>query len=151
MSETYIHGVNTAHFLFTVDGIDVGWFKTVTGLEVTVETEDVLEGGQNSYTHKLPGRMTWPNVVFTRGITDSDNLLEWFNKSSGEKFAENENKLARSTASIALLSPAGERLRAWDIDGAFPVRWSGPSFAVDDNSAAAEELEITHHGFRTGR
>lgn len=151
MNETFLHGVNTAHFLFTVDGIDLGWFTSVTGLEVSIETQDIVEGGQNNYAHRLPGRMSWPNVVFTRGLTDSDNLLDWFNESSGEQFAANKNKLERSTASIALLSAAGDRLRSWDIDGAFPVRWSGPSFAADTNGAAAEELEITHHGFRTRR
>ena len=75
-------------------------------------------------------------------------MLKWLNKSSGEQFAASGNKLERSSAAITLMGPAGERIRAWDFDGAFPVKWTGPSFAVTSTDMAVEELEITHHGFR---
>ena len=65
----------------------------VSGLEVNVAVEEIDEGGENSYVHKLPGRMTWPNITLKRGITQSDSLLTWLNKSSGEQFAANGNKL----------------------------------------------------------
>lgn len=140
--------VTAATFLFEVDGVEIGRFMEVSGLQVTVETEDIQEGGQNSFVHKLPGRMTWPNVVLKRGVTQNDALLKWLNKSSGEQFASNGNKLERSTAAITLMGPGGERLRSWEFDGAFPVKWTGPNFAVASNDMAIEELELTHHGFR---
>ena len=140
--------ITSATFLFEVDGVEIGRFMEVRGLEVTVETEDLHEGGQNSFTHKLPGRMTWPNIVLKRGVTQNDTLLEWLNKSSGEQFAANGNKLQRSTAAVTLIGPSGTRLRSWEFDGAFPVKWTGPSFAVASSDMAVEELEITHHGFR---
>ena len=115
---------------------------------MSIEIEDIPEGGQNSYVHKLPGRMTWPNIVLKRGITKHDNLLTWFNKSSGEQFAANGNKLVRKTAAITLIDRTGKRLRAWEFTGAFPVKWTGPRFAAGSTDAAVEELEITHHGFR---
>lgn len=144
----YNSRVTAATFLFEVDGTEIGWFMEVTGLEVTVETQQVEEGGQNAFVHQLPGRMTWPNLRLKRGVTKNDTLLAWLNRSSGEQFAASGNKLARSTAALTLLGPDGKRLRAWEFDGAFPVKWTGPTFAVDSNDAAVEELEITHHGFR---
>ena len=42
----------------------------------------------------------------------------------------------------------GKRLRAWNFDGAFPIKWHGPSFAAGSTDMAVEELEIAHHGFR---
>ena len=140
--------VTSATFLFEVDGVEIGRFMEVRGLEVTVETEELHEGGQNSFTHRLPGRMTWPNIVLKRGVTQNDTLLEWLNKSSGEQFAANGNKLQRSTAAVTLIGPSGTRLRSWEFDGAFPVKWTGPNFAVASSDMAVEELEITHHGFR---
>ena len=140
--------VTSATFLFEVDGVEIGRFMEVRGLEVSVETEELHEGGQNSFTHRLPGRMTWPNIVLKRGVTQNDTLLEWLNKSSGEQFAANGNKLQRSTAAVTLIGPSGTRLRSWEFDGAFPVKWTGPSFAVASSDMAVEELEITHHGFR---
>jgi phage tail-like protein len=140
--------ITAATFLFEVDGVEIGRFMEISGLEVSVETEDVSEGGQNSFVHKLPGRMTWPNITLKRGITQGDSLLKWLNKSSGEQFAASGNKLERSSAAITLMGPGGQRIRAWDFDGAFPVKWTGPSFAVTSTDMAVEELEITHHGFR---
>ena len=120
----------------------------ISGLEVSVGVEEIQEGGENNYVHKLPGRMSWPNITLKRGITQNDALLAWLNKSSGEQFSANGNKLTRSTAAITLMGPAGQRLRSWEFDGAFPVKWKGPDFDVASSDMALEELEITHHGFR---
>lgn len=140
--------VTAATFLFEVDGVEIGRFMGISGLEVTVAVEEIEEGGENSYVHKLPGRMTWPNITLKRGITQNDALLTWLNKSSGEQFSASGNKLTRSTAAITLIGPAGQRLRAWEFDGAFPIKWKGPDFDVASSEMALEELEITHHGFR---
>ena len=140
--------VTAATFLFEVDGVEIGRFLGVSGLEVSVAVEELEEGGENSYVHKLPGRMTWPNITLKRGVTQSDGLLTWLNKSSGEQFAANGNKLGRTTAAITLLAPGGKRLRAWEFDGAFPIKWTGPSFAASSSDMANEQLEIAHHGFR---
>lgn len=140
--------VTSATFLFEVDGVEIGRFMEISGLEVSVETEEVQEGGQNSFVHKLPGRMTWPNITLKRGITQQNTLLEWLNKSSGEKFSSGGNKLKRTTAAITLTASDGTRLRAWEFDGVFPVKWTGPSFAVSSTDMAVEQLEVTHHGFR---
>ncbi len=140
--------VTAATFMFEVDGVEIGRFMDVGGLEVTVGVEEIEEGGENNYVHKLPGRMTWPNISLKRGITQNDSLLAWLNKSSGEQFAASGNKLTRSTAAITLLGPSGQRLRSWEFNGAFPVRWKGPEFAANSSDTAVEELEIAHHGFR---
>jgi phage tail-like protein len=139
-----------SRFLFEVDGVEIGIFKEVKGLEVTVPTEDIKEGGQNGYTHKVPGRMVWPNIVFRRGLTQSDNLFEWLSKSSGEGFAGNKNALKRSTGAITAISHTGVRLRSWKLIGVYPVRWKGPDFAVavENKTPLEEELEVTHNGFR---
>jgi phage tail-like protein len=92
--------------------------------------------------------MTWPNITLKRGVTQSDALLKWLNRSSGEQFAANGNRLERSSAAITLIASAGKRLRAWEFDGAFPIKWTGPSFASSSNEAADEQVEIAHHGFR---
>src|SRR5205814_2101195 len=97
----------TSTFLVEVDGASIGRFTEVQGLEITIDVQEIPEGGQNSFVHKVPGRMTWPNIVLKRGLTESDNLIAWLNKSSGEGFSGASNKLTRSTASIVLLSAGG--------------------------------------------
>ena len=149
MSDTGFYGesATTATFLVEVDGETVGRFTEVQGLEVNVEVEEIKEGGQNFFVHKVPGRFTWPNLVLKRGITESNNLIAWMDKASAGGFEAEGNKLKRNTLAVTLVSASGARLRSWNFEGAFPVKWTGPSFAASSDELPSEELEIAHHGF----
>ena len=116
----------SAWFVFAVDGEEIGSFTEVSGLELNVATEDVEEGGVNGYVHKMPGRMSWPNLTLKRGLTKSDNLLAWIESVSGDGLGRERNKISRRTASITLLTDDGRPLRRWDFVGVVPVRWSAP-------------------------
>lgn len=137
------------NFTFEVNGTAIGRFMEVSGLSAEIEVQTVTEGGQNEFEHQLPGRIKWQNLVLKRGITDNDALFEWFKVCSGEGFAGAGNRLRRRTGRLAILNPDGSIRRGWDFEGAFPVRWSGPSMAVTSSDVATEELEIAHHGIRT--
>jgi phage tail-like protein len=137
-------------FTFEVDGQQIGRFKEVHGLRAQIEVEVLAEGGQNQFAHKLPGRLTWPNIVMTRGLIASDDLFNWLMRCSGEGFEGNDRKLERTTAAITLIDYHLIPVKRWFLEGAFPVRWEGPSLAAGSSSAALEELEIAHHGFRAG-
>jgi phage tail-like protein len=137
----------TPMFLFEVDGVQIGVFQEVSGLELSVAVKEYEEGGENGFVHKFPGRSSWPNVVMKAGITNSDALFQWVSKSSGDGFAAAGNKITRCTGAITALGTDGTRLRSWDIQGAFPVRWSGPRFNAGSTEALQEELEIAHQGF----
>jgi phage tail-like protein len=139
----------TGQFKFSVEGVgEIGAFTEVSGLSVEVDVVEINEGGQNHYAHKVPGAMKWPNIVLKRGVTDSDNLFEWFAKTSGEGFAGEGSALARTQGQITLADSTGGSVRGWTFEGAFPVKWSGPTLTASANDAAVEELEIAHHGFR---
>ncbi|MGX7681849.1 phage tail protein [Jatrophihabitans sp. DSM 45814] len=138
-----------SRFLFEVDGVEIGVFREVSGLQVTVGIQEFNEGGQNGFAHKLPGRMTWPHLVFRRGVTESDALFDWLSKTSGEGFAGNNNKLTKSTGAVTAINSEGGRLRSWDFADVFPVRWKGPDFDSNSNAPLEEELEVAHHGFKS--
>jgi len=139
----------SGHFLLEVDEVEIGVFSSCEGLQVDVQVEEYREGGQNGFVHKLPGRMSWPNITFRRGITNGDALFEWVNKVAGEGFSANKNALTRSTGAITLLSYDGQRLRTWRLNGIFPVRWTGPRLTASESAILEEELEIAHEGFQS--
>jgi phage tail-like protein len=138
-----------ASFLLEVDGVAIGAFRTVSGLELTVSVEEYAEGGSNGFAHRFPGRMQWPNLVFSRGLTDSDALFAWAGRTAGDGFQAAGGKLVRSTAAVTVLDHGGTRLRSYEVEGAFPVRWSGPRLCAGEATALTEELEVTHTGFRS--
>jgi phage tail-like protein len=137
----------SSNFVFEVDGVQIGAFKEVHGLELRVEIDTYEEGGENGFVHQLPGRMTWPNIVLKRGLIQTDALFDWVRKTSGDDFASGGNKLTRCTGAIVLMSSQNKRLRSYELRSAFPVRWVGPNLNVNEQRPLDEELEIAHHGF----
>lgn len=137
-----------SRFVLEVDGVEIGVFTEVSGLHFSVQVDEVVEGGQNQFVHRLPGRISWPNLVFRRGLTDSDALFGWVSKSAGDGFAANGNAVTRCTGAVTAVDSGGSRLRSWEFDDMLPVRWQGPQFSVSTNDPLTEELEVAHHGFR---
>lgn len=137
-----------ANFVFEVDGVEIGAFKEISGLQLTVSTHEYVEGGQNQYVQQFPGVIRWPHLVFKRGLVNTDALFTWVGKSSGEGFAANGNKVTRSTGAVTVLGNNGERLRSWQFEGVFAVAWSGPTLSADVADSLTETLEVAHNGFR---
>ena len=134
-------------FKLEIAGVEIGAFTEVSGLGVQIDVEEVPEGGLNGYTHKLLGRMKWPNLVFKRGVTNTNGLFEWLLKFSGEGLEDSGHKLTGSPGSIVVLNAKGDPIRTWTIEGAMPVKWTGPKLAASGRELAVEELEVCHRGF----
>jgi phage tail-like protein len=136
-------------FRLTVGSLEIGAFTEVSGLSVQLDVEELAEGGQNAYTHKFLGRMKWPNIVFKRGLTDTDVLFTWLLQHSGEGLTGKLNKVgAGEDGSITVLHANGKPARIWNLMGVRPVKWSGPRLAASSRDLAIEELEVCHRGFR---
>ena len=131
--------VGALRFLVKADDCTIGRFAHCHGLAAEYEIEEYAEGGQNAFVHKLRGRMRYPNLVLSRGITHETGLMDWFmqTKSAGQ----------RGNISVSLLGPDGSPVRKWGFEGAFPVRWEGPMLNARSHTAATETLEIAHRGF----
>lgn len=143
----YATNPTTATFVVEVDGRPLGQFREASGLSVTVEVEEVIEGGQNFHTHKLPGRFTFTNVTLRRGLTEDNGLIAWIDEVTAGGFEKKGKKLKRNTVAITLTTAAGKRLRTWTLQEAFPASWKGPDFSLANDDFLVEEVEIAHHGF----
>jgi len=56
----------------------------------------------------------------------------------------------RQTGEISALDPEGQAIVTWNLEGIYPVRWSGPSLDIGNNQVATETLELAHNGFLGG-
>jgi phage tail-like protein len=131
-----------AAFTVEVLGLTLGTFSAISGLEATVDVLEYREGGINDVVHRLPGAMTYPNIVLTNGVT-SPAVEEWFSKT--RLGAE------RHTMTVTFLDASGDAMRAWTFAEAFPIRWSGPTLSAGDTTIAGEELEVAHGGMKMER
>ena len=124
-------------FLAEVLGRTLGTFSAIRGLEAQVDILEYREGGINDVVHRLPGALTYPNLVLSNGLT-SRAIEEWF--------ALTRLGAERHTMTVTFLDAAGKAVRAWSFAEAFPVRWTGPTLGADSGAVAGEELEIAHGG-----
>ncbi|HEY2727542.1 MAG TPA: phage tail protein, partial [Parafilimonas sp.] len=80
------------HFKVEFNGVDGAntdteqRFQEVSGLSVEVETETLLEGGENRFEYKLPKRAKYPNLVLKRGLLTNTALLNWFKSAMNAYF-----------------------------------------------------------------
>ena len=131
----------TSHnFLVEVQGLLVGGFSRVSGLESSIQTKEYAEGGVNGYVHKIPGEVRYPNLVLTQGLTGIDTLYGWYADVA-------KGIVTRRNITIMLLDARRIPVTWWNVTGAIPVKWVGPSFdAGRDGEVAVESLELCHKG-----
>ena len=147
----YYEGPSSATFIVEIDGKILGEFREVQGIGGKVEIFEVIEGGENNFVHKLPGRFTFDDVTLKRGITMDNGLYNWFNEASGSRFEmgtwRGQSTLARQNVAITLVSSTGKRLRTWILQDAIPVSWKTHDLSIEDDNFLVEEITLAHHGF----
>jgi phage tail-like protein len=126
-------------FAIEINGIITG-FAEASGLQSEVQTEDVREGGLNTYVHKLPKGTTYQNITLKRGLTNGDELWNWHRDVL-------EGKFDRKNISIVLLDNEGNETWRWNFEEVYPVKWTGPDLKASGSDIAFEALEFVHHGF----
>ena len=133
--------VIVTRFVIEIDKKAVGYFTDVSGLQVEIEVFPYQEGGENSYEHKLPGRTKFSNITLKRGVVSTDNdLWKWL-------YGAIYGQILRRPVSIRMLNQDYTDMRRWDLEGAYPVKWSLSDFKSGDSSVAIETLELAHNGF----
>ncbi len=129
------------NFLVEIEGLLVGGFSDVTGLQAEVEVNDYREGGVNDYIHRLAGPVRYPsNLVLKHGLTDSTVLWLWHRD-------VRRGIIKRRNITIILLDASGNRANTWNLEKAYPVKWTGPDPKADTSIVAVESIELVHCGF----
>lgn len=129
------------NFVVEIEGLLVGGFSEVSGLQSEVQVEEYHEGGVNTFTHKFTRQATFPPLVLQHGLTDIDTLWNWhYNVTRGI--------IQRKNGTIMLLDRQRIPAMWWDFRNAYPSKWTGPSFRANDSSQlAVESVELVHEGF----
>lgn len=127
-------------FLLEIEGITSGGFTRVKGLSRDVKYESYREGGVNEYEHKLITQVSYPVVVLERGLA-LDDLWTW-------ALATADGEVRRRTIRIRLQNEANEKMWAWQIEYALPVKWTASDLDAQSSPVVMESLELAHHGLR---
>lgn len=127
-------------FEVIVDGVDLGAFTECEGLGAEFDVFEYQEGGQNGFTHRLPGRMKFQPIRLSRAVDHRSNgLAAWFSTL--------KRRVTRGTATIIAFDGNNHPVAQWTLIDVYPMRWTGPSLGSGSNNVAKETLELAHNGF----
>jgi phage tail-like protein len=119
-------------------------FSEISGLESSISTEDVREGGQNQFVHRLPTVSTQKNIVMKRGVVSQlSPMADWASATIGSTFA---TPIVTKTLVVMLLGPDHAPKFAWNIRRAWPVRWDWGTLNSTRNEVLVESMEFSHSG-----
>jgi phage tail-like protein len=117
-----------------------GGFSECEGLKMLQEEEKRREGGLNNTEHRFPARLTWPNLVLTRGVSRiSQSGWDWL-------YGYGEGKTRRMDGIVVLMDEQRIPHNVWKFKRGIPVRFEGPHLKGAGNDVAVEVLEIAHEG-----
>lgn len=117
-------------------------FQDVSGISTEMSTEDVTEGGENRFVHKLPTTIKQSNLELKRGIAPASSpLVSWCQEVlEGDLIATIVPKLI----SVYLLNENAEPIRGWTFANAFPIKWEVEAFNSTKNEVAVEKIVLSY-------
>jgi len=116
-------------------------FQSVSGLSVDLETEEIAEGGENRFKHKIPVRTKYPNLVLKRGMLLDSGVITWCRK------AMEDFEIEPINLTVSLLDEKHEALQTWKVTHAYPVKWNVGDLNAEENKIVIETLELSYNYF----
>lgn len=136
----------SAFYFKVVFGLTLGMadtsFQEVSGISTEMTTEDVYEGGENRYVHKLPKYISHGNLELKRGIASMTSpLVIWCRSVMEMDFMV---PIVAQPISVYLMNENQIPIRAWTFANAFPVKWEVESFNSTKNEVAIEKIVLSY-------
>jgi phage tail-like protein len=121
--------------------VDMG-FQSVSGLDVEMKTETYNEGGENRFSHRLPGRIKYSTLVLRRGIHSPEDsaLTQWL-----QDAFQNQHIVPLKNVQVDLLNENHEVLMRWDLYHVWPISWEVGELNAEKGEVLIETLELNYN------
>lgn len=141
------------------DSVDVK-FQSVTGLDGTIDTEPVKEGGENRFEHVIPTRRKFGPLVLKRGLLGpkTSAISAWMKKifeedpfTGASLNNTNEPNVERvvfnvfPSVNIHLLGEDNQVLMKWTINNVWPRSWKIGELNAERGEVLIETLELNYN------
>ncbi|MEM7370306.1 MAG: phage tail protein [Bacteroidota bacterium] len=118
-------------------------FKSVSGLNVNLETETIGDETGAGGGFNRPKGLTYSNLVLERGLPMFSTLSREI-QSSFQQF-----KFKPRNVLLSVLSEDALPLKNWLIKEAYPVKWSISGLDAAGSQVIVENLELTYSSFKS--
>ena len=112
-------------------------------MQVEWGVEEVGEGGENRFVHRLPKPAKYSNLVLKRGaVTGASFFTEWVGLSIGSSLAL---PIVTQNLLVTLLDAAGSPSVAWVFVNAYPVKCQVGPLSSMESKVLIETLELSYN------
>lgn len=138
------NAVPTFRYVVTVNATPYGVFTECSLPVIEWETQEIKEGGQNAYTHRLLGRRKSSTLTLKNGV-GTNMMAGWYMQTMAEVYQVpgTVGIDLRRVVTILLLNSYFVPAMTWVIDDCFPTKWTGPQLNSGDNSIAIQTMELS--------
>lgn len=129
-------------FVTDKENIDVR-FQSVSGLDATLDTETIKEGGENRFEHVIPVRRKYGPLVLKRGLltpSQSAMLTKWL-KDAFDHEQVNPIQLLQ----VSLLNEDHQTLMLWKLSNVWPRSWKIGELNAERGEVLIETLELNYN------
>ncbi|MEO0249683.1 MAG: phage tail protein [candidate division WOR-3 bacterium] len=127
------------NFRVEIDGITQAGFSEVIIPEAGIDVVEYREGNESSHVRKIPGRVRYGNVILKWGITNSQELYNWWK-------AVRDGNVMRKNMSIVLMDLQRIDVKRWNVKEAWPVSYAVGPLDAKGRDVLIEKLEIANEG-----
>jgi phage tail-like protein len=138
----------TVNFFFSVEfstlpaeSIDVR-FQAVSGLDSTIDTENIKEGGENRFEHVLPTRRKYGPLILKRGVLkpSDSKITNWLKKAFDQEKIE-----VIPNVTILLLGDNRKPVMKWTVNNVWPRSWKLGELNAEKGEVLIETLELNYN------
>jgi phage tail-like protein len=122
------------NFKVEIEGVTVGAFKNVEGLDSETEVVE-YQDGDDIVLRKRPGRTKYSNITLKRGYINTDELWNW-------RKLVIEGKVDRKSGSVILCADDGSEIMRYNFYEAWPAKWKGFNLDGKGVDVTVEEVEL---------
>lgn len=117
-------------------------FQEVSGIGGEMQVEEVTEGGETRFVHRLPTGVKYKPLVLKRGVAPASSALATWCRSTLEGGLGRQ--ILTAPLSVYLLDEQGDPLRAWLFANAYPTQWEIGNFDAMNNAVAIETITLSY-------
>lgn len=128
------------NYKVVIDQTEEAGFSEVSAPDITSDpVEYRVETMAGKTPGKQPGILKYSNVTLKRGTTESRVFASWM------KEIQN-GKAPRKNVVITLMDDEMQEAASWQLEKAWPTKYTAPDFNATSNEVAIESLELVCEG-----
>jgi phage tail-like protein len=117
-------------------------FSECDGLEMTLETKTIREGGNNGVQVKLAGPAAYGQLTLKRGMTEGFDLWRWFERTIREP-------QTRASGEVVVFAQDRQTRQAtFSLKRCLPIKLKAPALNAREGTVAIEELQVAYESLR---